>query len=275
MGELLKGVLAPPLGSRPHTRQDQGVTMVMDKGIGLRQTYDLVDLAAPYIDYWKLPFGSALLYPEERLRDKVRVLRQSGLVVYPGGTALEIAVHQGRLDAFFTWVARMGMDGVEVSDGTLPMSPETRIEAIVRAKGRGFHVLTEVGKKAHGSRFDPAEFWRAVALDREAGAEQVIVEGREAGRGVGIYDDDGAIDPDELDRLVAGSDDPARLLWEAPEKEQQMSIIARFGGNVGLGNVPPGEILSLECLRLGLRADTFRLVLDAETEAGSAREAAV
>lgn len=275
MGDLLKGVLAAPLGLRPHTRQRQGVTMVMDKGIGLRQTYDLVDLAAPYIDYWKLPFGSALLYPEERLRDKTRVLRQAGLVVYPGGTALEIAVHQGRLDAFLSWVSRMGMDGVEVSDGTLPMSLDTRLDAIARAKARGLHVLSEVGKKAQGSRFDPAEFWRAVSLDREAGSEQVIVEGREAGRGVGIYDDDGAIDPDELDRLVAGAEDPAGLLWEAPEKEQQVSIIGRFGGNVGVGNVPPGEILSLECLRLGLRSDTFKLVLEAETETGEAREAAV
>ncbi len=275
MGELLKGVLAAPLGLRPHTRQDQGATMVMDKGIGLRQTYDLVDVAAPYIDYWKLPFGSALLYSEERLHDKVRVLRQAGIVVYPGGTALEIAVHQGRLDAFLSWVSRMGMDGVEVSDGTLPMSLDTRLDSIIRAKSRGLRVLTEVGKKAHGSRFDPTEFWRSVALDREAGAEQVIVEGREAGRGVGIYDDDGVINPAELDRLVAGAENPARLLWEAPEKEHQVSIIERFGGNVGIGNVPPGEVLALECLRLGLRADTFKLVLDAEREAGGEREAAV
>jgi phosphosulfolactate synthase len=91
----------------------------------------------------------------------------------------------------------------------------------------------------------------------------VIVEGRESGRGVGIYDDDGSIDPDQLSRLVAGADDPARLIWEAPDKEQQVSIIERFGPHVGLGNVPPGEVLALECLRQGLRADTFRWTLAA------------
>lgn len=262
----LYGVLRAPLDRSAGGAARGAVTMIMDKGLGLRGTVDLVEVAAAYIDFWKLPFGSALLYPERRLREKVAVIRTAGIVVYPGGTALEIAVEQGRLDAFFDWAEAMGMNGIEVSDGTITLAPSLRRQAIVEASRRGFRVLTEVGKKQRGSRFDPAEFWRQVRDDRDAGAERVIVEGREAGRGVGIYDDDGAIDPDELGRLADGGEDPAQLIWEAPEKEQQVSIIERFGSGVGLGNVPPGEVLALECLRQGLRADTFRWTLSTSSQ---------
>lgn len=260
----LYGVLRPPLGGREGASAPKApgaVTMVMDKGLGLRGTVDLVEVASAYIDYWKLPFGSALLYPERRLREKVSVIRAAGIVAYPGGTALEIALEQDRLEAFFEWAEAMGMNGVEVSDGTIELTAERRRDAIERAARRGFAVLTEVGKKMRGSRFDPGEFWRQVADDRAAGAGHVIVEGRESGKGVGIYDDSGAIDPDELGRLADGGEDPARLIWEAPDKEQQVSIIERLGPQVGLGNVPPGEVLALECLRQGLRSDTFRWTL--------------
>ena len=264
MVEDLYGVLQAPLGGRRSATGAPGaVTMIMDKGLGLRATVDLVEVAAPYIRYWKLPFGSALLYPERRLREKVSVIRSAGMVVYPGGTAMEIAYEQGRLDAFYDWAEAVGMNGVEVSDGTIALSRDRRREAVSEAARRGFTVLTEIGKKQRGSRFDPGEFWRQVAEDREAGAAHVIVEGRESGRGVGIYDDDGSIDPDELGRLVADAESPANLIWEAPDKEQQVAIIERFGPGVGIGNVPPGEVLALECLRQGLRADTFRWTLSA------------
>lgn len=266
LAEELYGVLKAPLGGRTAAAAagvPGAVTMIMDKGLGLRGTVDLVEVAAPYIDYWKLPFGSALLYPERRLREKVSVVRAAGVVVYPGGTAMEIALEQDRLDAFYDWAEAVGMNGVEVSDGTIALDPVRRREAIEEASRRGFTVLTEIGKKQHGSRFDPEEFWRQVADDRAAGASHIIVEGRESGRGVGIYDDQGTIDPDQLGRLLSGAEDPARLIWEAPDKEQQVSIIERFGPQVGIGNVPPGEALALECLRQGLRADTFRWTLPA------------
>jgi phosphosulfolactate synthase len=265
MTEELYGVLKAPLGARQAAAAGApgAVTMIMDKGLGLRATVDLVEVAAPYIDYWKLPFGSALLYPERRLREKVSVVRSAGIVIYPGGTAMEIAHEQGRLGVFYDWAEAMGMNGVEVSDGTIALSADRRRAAVEDAARRGFTVLTEIGKKVRGSRFEPDEFWRQVADDKAAGASHVIVEGRESGRGVGIYDDDGAIDPDQLGRLVAGAQDPAQLIWEAPDKEQQVAIIERFGPNVGIGNVPPGEVLALECLRQGLRADTFRWTLSA------------
>jgi phosphosulfolactate synthase len=266
MANGLYGVVRAPLGGRDEARPPGApgaITMIMDKGLGLRATVDLIEVAAPYIDYWKLPFGSALLYPERRLREKVSVIRAAGIVVYPGGTALEIAIEQGRLEAFYDWAEALGMNGVEVSDGTITLHPALRREAIEIAARRGLHVVTEVGKKVRGSRFDPVAFWRQVADDRLAGARHVIVEGRESGRGVGIYDDDGAIDPEALGRLVEGAEDPAGLIWEAPDKEQQVAIIERFGPRVGIGNVPPGEVLALECLRQGLRADTFRWTLPA------------
>jgi phosphosulfolactate synthase len=258
----LSGVMNPPLAGRTMPPRTHGVTMIMDKGIGLRQTADLIESAGRWIDYWKLPFGSAFLYPESVLREKVSQIVGYGIVCYPGGTAMEIALNQGRFGQFLDWVEGLGMNGVEVSDGTTPLEDTVRRQCIRQAAAAGFRVVSEIGKK-DGSRFDPALFWHLVRLDREAGSEQVIVEGRESGRGVGIYTDSGAIDPDELGRLVEGADDPANLLWEAPEKGQQEELIRRFGVNVGLGNVPPAEVLALESLRQGLRSDTFRIALEA------------
>lgn len=259
----LSGVLCAPLSGRTKPPRLHGVTMIMDKGLGLRSTADLIECAGHYIDYWKIPFGSAFLYPEHVLLEKVTQIVASGIVCYPGGTAMEIAHHQGRYPTFLEWAHRVGMNGIEVSDGTLPLDDDVRRRAIRRAHADGFRVVSEIGKK-DGSRFDPALFWHLVELDHEAGSEQVIVEGRESGRGVGIYTDSGAIDPDELSRLVKGADDPAHLLWEAPDKGQQEELIRRFGVNVGLGNVPPTEVLALESLRQGLRSDTFRLALREE-----------
>jgi len=150
---------------------------------------------------------------------------------------------------------------MEVSDGTVDLPLEERRRLIEMAREAGFSVMTEVGKKEAGQLLKPAEAIRLIQLDLEAGAAKVIVEGRESGRRAGLYDADGSIRTDDLEALLSGVPDPSRLMWEAPLKQQQEAWIRRFGPNVSLGNIPPGDVLALEALRRGLRGDTLRLTL--------------
>jgi phosphosulfolactate synthase len=235
--------------------------MIIDKGLGLSQTGDLLEMASDYIDYIKFTFGTAALYSQALLRAKIALIRSYGINVYPGGTFFEVAVTQGKVDAYLHRCKDLGFTCIEVSDGTITLAPEARRQAIARAREFGLQVVTEVGKKAAGSVFDPDEAVRQIRADLEAGAVKVIVEGRESGKNAGVYDAQGKIADAALDRIVAGAGDPGVLMWEAPLKVQQEELIIRFGPDVNLGNIPPEEALALEALRRGLRGDTLRLAL--------------
>lgn len=236
--------------------------MIIDKGLGLDQTRALLELAGEYIDYIKLGFGTAALYPERILREKVALIREHGAEPYPGGTFLEVAVLQGRLDAYLEASWELGFRTVEVSDGTIELGPRAREHAIQSARALGFAVITEVGKKDGALELDPAAALAQLRADLAAGASKVILEGRESGKGVGIYDREGRLNLGAVERLVAGLPDPGVVMWEAPLKAQQQELIALFGPNVDLGNVAPDEVIALEALRCGLRSDTLRLALD-------------
>lgn len=267
MNTRLEGAFAQlienPLGERSRKPRQMGLTMVIDKGLGRSETRGLLDIAAAHIDYWKLPFGTSALYPEATLRRKIRDIRRAGVRVYPGGTFLEIAIVQDKLGPFLDRCFDLGFDTIEVSDGTVPVSPRIRKGAIQAARAIGFNVLTEVGRKDPTDRLSGAEIHRLVVEDLDAGAHHIIVEGRESGQGVGIYDESGRIEEEEFLKMVHAAGDTHRLIWEAPQKSQQEELIRRFGPDVNLGNVPPQEILALEALRRGLRADTLRFALQA------------
>jgi phosphosulfolactate synthase len=99
--------------------------------------------------------------------------------------------------------------------------------------------------------------------DIEHGAEWIVMEARESGRAVGIYDEHGHVIDDTLTTLCTLLGDAApRMIWEAPLPAQQTILIRRFGTNVGLGNIPPDQILAVECLRCRLRFDTLHWVTD-------------
>jgi phosphosulfolactate synthase len=255
------GVVDPPLGGRTVRPRHEGLTMVIDKGLSVDATEALLDLVADYVDLWKLPFGTSAFYSESLLSRKIEACRRHGLDVYPGGTFLEVALWQGRLEPFLDRAAALGFTAIEVSDGTIPLTPADRRRAIREARARGFRVVSEVGKKEPGERISLAAIRRAVEEDLAAGAERIIVEGRESGEGVGIYDAHGNIQEDELAKIVAVLPSLACVIWEAPRKSQQEELIRRFGPNVNLGNIPPEEVLALEALRTGLRADTLRAAL--------------
>ncbi len=249
----------PNMDRLPKPRQS-GITMVIDKGLGMTETHDLLELASDYVDHLKLTFGTSAFYDRRLLTQKIELVKSYGVHIFPGGTFLELALLQGRLVEFLDRARSLGFTGVEVSDGTINIDEETRIHTIKLARAYGFElVVSEVGKKDPRDLNPEAELWRQVILDLEAGSDLVIVEGRESGQGVVIYDESGNILEDELEAIDSHlGEQRDRLLWEAPKKSQQLELIMRFGSNVNLGNVQPQDVLALEALRVGVRGDTLR-----------------
>lgn len=253
--------LMDPSGVRLMKPRSQGMTMVIDKGLGMSAFSDLLSLSAPYIDFIKLGFGTSVLYPPPILQEKLRIAKEQGVIVYPGGTFFEVAYQKNEISAFFTSLIHLGFNYVEISDGTITLTNKERCHLIREAKSRGLHVITECGKKAQGSMLDINELEETFYSDIQWGAVFVIVEGRETGKNAGIYDKDGDLDENflkEVKRRIAPDLWP-RFMWEAPLKKQQVCLIESFGRNVNIGNVPGTDVYSLECLRRGLRSDTFSI----------------
>ena len=263
-----EGVVAPPEAARAVKPRRRGLTMVIDKGLGPGETRDLLVLCAPFIDYIKLGFGTSLLYGEELLREKIAEIRRHGVDVYPGGTLLEIAGLKGAEEAFLERAAALGFTAVEVSEGSVDLPRSKRRRLIAAAAAAGLRVLSEVGKKDRSVRMDPDEVVRQVEDDLEWGAEVVIVEGRDSGRGVGVYDDAGAPRGELLERILAGVSQPDRLMWEAPIVAQQQFWLSRLGPDVNLGNVQTEDVMTLEATRQALRGDTLRAYVHRLAAAG-------
>lgn len=252
-------LLLDPTGRRANKPRTTGRTMVIDKGIGLGAFADMLDTSAPYIDMIKIGFGTTPLYPVSLLRQKIDMAKARDIIIYPGGTFLEVAVQQGKTDDFFEMVRELGFNGIEVSDGTIDLPRDTRNALIRQGRDLDMTVMTEYGKKAWGSEIEIGRFVAAFCHDLEFGAEMVIVEGRESGRGVGLFDEQGELRDGALEEMLERTGNPDRLMWEAPLKHQQVHLMKMIGNHVNLGNIPLDDILSLECLRRGLRSDTFVL----------------
>jgi phosphosulfolactate synthase len=259
-------VFEMPVPDRTTKPREDGVTMLIDKGLGLVATKDLLEMAGDYIDMLKLTFGTSAFINIEIVRKKVDLLKSFDVWTMPGGTFMEVALWQKRYPEYLKRCKDIGFNAVEISDGTIEFDLKTRRDCIKRAIDMEFKVLTEVGKKNPNEKVALDLMYREIASDLECGASKVIVEAREAGKGVGIYDADGKVKQDEIDNIIAGVDDPSKLEWEAPIKNQQQHLILRFGSNVNLGNVPPADILALEALRCGLRGDTLKKAWEANKD---------
>jgi phosphosulfolactate synthase len=251
---------------RPRTN---GVTMVIDTGLGVSALRDLLELAGEHIDHWKFGFGTTALMPLSVLEEKLDLLDKHHMLTYPGGTLLEAAVVQEHCRVFMTRAAELGFGAVEISEGTIDLPGERRRRMIDCARNAGLVAITEVGRKDPTRQPSAAELAEQALQDLAWGASWVIIEGRECGRGVGIYDERGDIRTcflDEITRLVGAA--APRLIWEAPLRSQQAYLVCRFGANVSLGNIPPQECLALEALRCGLRFETFVAVANQSLDAG-------
>lgn len=253
-----EGVLEPPVKGRTEKPREAGVTMVIDKGLGISAIKDLVNTAASYIDIVKFTFGTSAFYSREICKEKIRLLKEADIHVMPGGTFLEVSVWKGKYDEYLKRAKELGFDTIEVSDGTIEIPSATREMIIKKAIANGFLVVSEVGKKDPTEEIAISLMHETIEKDLEWGSFKVIVEAREAGKGVGIFDKEGKVKEDEVSEIISGIKDVNSLIWEAPIKNQQQYLIMRFGSNVNLGNIPPQDILALEALRQGLRGDTLK-----------------
>ncbi|MGA2466259.1 MAG: phosphosulfolactate synthase [Thermodesulfobacteriota bacterium] len=252
------GVFEMPVPGRTVKPRKEGVTMIIDKGLGLNATQDLIDSAGDIIDFIKLTFGTSAFLDLDYLAEKVEMVKDRNIWICPGGTFLEVSVWQGSYPKYLKRCKELGFNAIEFSDGTIEIDMKTRADCIKRAVDMGFLVVSEVGKKDPDEKIATSKMHEEITADLSNGAFKVIVEAREAGKGVGIYDKDGKPKLDEVEAIIKGVEDITQLEWEAPIKNQQQFLIQRFGPNVSLGNVPPEDILALEALRNGLRGDTLK-----------------
>jgi len=248
-------IAIPPREEKPRAR---GLTTLLDKGLGYYASVDLVEQAAEYIDLVKLGWGTTRLIPEETIRKKIELYTVNRIAVSNGGTLLEIAYQRGKSSEFFQSARRLGFNAIEVSNGVVPIGWEAKQKLISEARALGFGVFSEIGKKdpREDARLTMAERIEEAKRDMEAGASKIIIEAREGGKGLGIYDDSGGVKEDMVATLVSaiGVDN---IIFEAPEKNQQTYLILHLGINVNLGNIRPDDVIPLETLRRGLRGDTL------------------
>lgn len=243
----------PPRAAKPRQR---GVTHVIDGGLPIVTLESLLDLAAAHIDFVKFGWGTA--YVSRHIRAKVVACRAAGVAVCTGGTLLEIAAAQGKVDEFRRWANSLGIDAVEVSEGTVELPPKVKAQ-LIRTMAEDFVVLAEVGSKNPCAPVIPAEWAEQMEADLEAGAAFVVAEGRESGT-VGLYGRNGEVRPELVEALVARV--PAHLIiFEAPNRSQQTWFLQKVGIDANLGNVAYTDVIGVETLRRGLRADTAELSL--------------
>jgi len=235
-------------------KRDGGLTHVLDKGLGPRGWEDVLDTAGDYIDIVKLGWGTA--YVTKNLERKLEVLREKPVVI--GGTFFEVVYARGKFDEYKRWLTDLGLTHVEISDGTIEIPRDRKLELIADF-ARDFTVLSEVGSKDAEAIFAPYQWVEWIKSELEAGAWKVITEGREGGTS-GIYRPTGEMRTGLVDE-IAHEIDIASLIFEAPSKSSQAWFVKHYGPGVNLGNIPPEEVIPLETLRLGLRGDTLKEVL--------------
>lgn len=237
--------------------RNTGLTMIIDKGLGPVQFNDLLMIGSEHIDLVKLAFGTSLVYPPGVLESKIALACSYGIDIYPGGTLLEVAVMQGKAQQTLDRLCQLGFTAVEISEGTIQLDSMMRRNLIITAKERGLRVLSEVGKKDKSIRLTASQVHEQVASDIDAGSELVIVEGRDSGMGVGVYDEIGQTNDTLVEDILAGVTDANKLMWEAPRSYQQLYWIKRIGNHVNLGNVQPEDVITLAASRAALRGDTL------------------
>jgi len=239
----------PARSSKP---REEGLTMVMDKGMSMRQAEDMIDSCGHLVDIVKLGFGTS--YTTPRLKEKVKLFQKADIRVYLGGTLFEAFVARGAFKDYRKLMDTLGLDTAEVSDGSINLPQKEKCKYIGEL-AKHFTVLSEVGSKETGILISPAKWVTMMRTELDAGSWKVIAEARESGT-VGIYRPSGHAHTSLVNKIIAKI--PSKdILWEAPQKSQQVWFIKQLGANVNLGNIPAEETIPLETLRLGLRGDTF------------------
>ncbi len=239
-----------------------GLTMVMDKGLGLGEAQNFMDVAQPHVDLVKLGFGTAVVTPN--VEKKIDFYKSKGMAVYFGGTLFEAYLVRNQVQDYIDMCRFFQVDYMEVSDGSIAIPHAEKCGYIERLTKHGT-VLSEVGSKDATHIMPPYRWIELMRAELEAGSSYVIAEAREAGN-VGIYRGSGEV-REGLVQEILTQIPSERIIWEAPQKAQQLYFLELIGCNVNLGNIPPNEVIALEAMRIGLRGDSFELYLNKETSA--------
>ncbi|MBM3445676.1 MAG: phosphosulfolactate synthase [Bacteroidota bacterium] len=235
----------------------EGITMVMDKGLSLEEAKQFIENAVPHVDIVKLGFGTAYVTP--KLREKIDLYQSNGIPVYFGGTLMEAFLIRNQFNEYISLCKDYGIQYMEVSDGSITIPHAEKCGYIEKLSTIGT-VLSEVGSKDAAHIIPPYKWIELMSAELSAGASWVIAEAREAGN-VGIYRGSGEV-REGLVQEILTKIPGEKILWEAPQKAQQLYFIELLGTNVNLGNIAPSEIIALEAMRVGLRGDTFHLFLN-------------
>src|SRR6516162_11818363 len=245
---------------RDRKPRHKGITMVMDKGLSIDETKNFLSVSHPHVDVVKLGFGTSFVTPN--LREKIEVYRSYDIPVYFGGTLFEAFLIRNQFEDYISVCKEYGITYMEVSDGSITIPHSEKCGYIEKLTKHGT-VLSEVGSKDAEHIIPPYKWIELMRAELLAGATYVIAEAREAGN-VGIYRGTGEVREGLVQEILTQI--PAeQILWEAPQKAQQLYFLELLGCNANFGNIAPAEVISLEAMRVGLRGDTFHLFLNKET----------
>ena len=240
--------------------RSHGITMVMDKGLSITEVHQFMSVASPHVDVVKLGFGTSFVTPN--LREKIEAYKSYGIPLYFGGTLFEAFLIRNQFDDYVDVCKDYGIDYMEVSDGSIDIPHAEKCGYIEKLTRYGT-ILSEVGSKDAAHIIPPYKWIELMKAELSAGSTYVIAEAREAGNVV-IYRGSGEVRVGLVQEILTQIPE-GRIIWEAPQKPQQLYFIELVGANVNLGNIAPNEVIPLETMRLGLRGDTFHLFLDKET----------
>lgn len=244
----------PERTAQPRT---SGLTMVMDKGLSINEVHDFISVTRPHIDIVKLGFGTSFVTPN--LREKIEIYHSHNIPIYFGGTLFEAFLIRNQFDDYIAVCKDYGISYVEVSDGSITI-PHAEKCGYIEKLTKHATVLSEVGSKDAAHIIPPYKWIELMRAELEAGSSYVIAEAREAGN-VGIYRGSGEVREGLVQEILTQI--PAeKIIWEAPQKAQQLYFLELIGCNVNLGNIAPNEVIPLEAMRIGLRGDTFDLYLN-------------
>ena len=242
----------PDIPERTKKPRENGLTMMMDRGLSINETKNFIDMCLPHTDIVKLGFGTSAVSPH--VRAKIDLYKEAGLMVYLGGTLFEAFIVRNMFKEYKELLTKWDLDMCEVSDGSVNISHEEKCNYI-KELSKEFKVVSEVGSKDANKLIPPYKWIQLMQKELKAGAWKVIAEAREGGN-VGIYNRGGDVRSDLIDEILTEIPND-QIVWEAPRKSQQVWFIKLLGPNVNLGNIAWDEVIPLETLRIGLRGDTF------------------
>ena len=243
----------PNIPERACKPRKKGLTMVMDKGLSTQEAQAMIDSSKDFIDIIKLGFGTAMI--TNNTKEKIKLYKNNNIQVYLGGTLFEAFLARDMFSEYIEYIKKLELDTVEISDGSLHINHSEKCDYISLLSKQGIRVFSEVGYKSSTNIIAPSKWIELMSKELDAGSWKVIAEARESGT-VGLYRSGGEVRSDLIEEILTKIPKD-KILWEAPKKKQQVFFITLLGADVNLGNISTNDIIPLECLRLGLRGDTF------------------